>query len=229
VINDLAANPRTVHVTHPKTNQDATVFIDAYKLSYTVQFGTLIGSGWKIPSMIHDLAAGAGTEAALEVLAGVFPPAFNSYGLQYGVMCREWVGRTDLGRVSAAGKRDFPEFPTSVRAMPSMFPWAFTDCAAWDVPTAPSRVAKTVRSDVPVLLTSGAFDGTAPPSYAAEAARTLKNSKQLVFPGIGHGTSRWASACFATIMANFLDEPKGFDYSCLADQKNPQFHTPWYP
>ena len=89
----------------PKTNQDATVFIDAYKLSYTIQFGTLIGSASKIPSMIHDLAVGAGTEAALEVLNGVFPPAFNSYGLQYGVMCREWVGRTNLERVSAAGKR----------------------------------------------------------------------------------------------------------------------------
>jgi pimeloyl-ACP methyl ester carboxylesterase len=73
VINDLAAKPRTVHVNNPKTHQDATVVIDAYKLSYTVAFGTLIGSAPKIPSMIHDPAAGAGTEAALEVLAGVFP------------------------------------------------------------------------------------------------------------------------------------------------------------
>ena len=82
VINDLAANPRTVHVADPKTGQDVTVVIDAYKLSYTVQFGTLIGTQKKIPSMIHDLAVGDGTEAALEVLAGVFPPEFNSYGLQ---------------------------------------------------------------------------------------------------------------------------------------------------
>ena len=110
-----------------------------------------------------------------------------------------------------------------------MFPWAFTDCAAWDVPAAPPHVAKAVRSDVPVLLASGAFDATAPPSYAAEAAKTLKNSKQLVFPGIGHSASRWAPACFATIMANFLDQPNGFDDSCLAAQKIPQFRTPWYP
>jgi pimeloyl-ACP methyl ester carboxylesterase len=226
VINDLAANPRIVHVTDPKTRQDATVVIDAYKLSYTVQFATLIGHAPSIPSIVHDLAVGDGTEAALEVLAGRFPPAFNSYGLQWGVVCREMVGRTNPKRVSAAGKHDLPDFPTSVTAMPSMFPWAFTDCAAWDVPAARSQVTKAVKSDVPVLLTSGAFDGTAPPSYAAEAARKLNNSTNLVFPGIGHSASRWAPTCFATIMANFLDQPNGFDDSCLAAQKIPSFLTP---
>ena len=78
VINDLAANPRTVQVTHPKTGQAVTVVIDAYKLSYTVQFSTLLGTQTTIPSMIHDLAVGTGTKAALEVLGGVFPPDFNS-------------------------------------------------------------------------------------------------------------------------------------------------------
>jgi hypothetical protein len=33
--------------------------------------------------------------------------------------------------------------------------------------------------------------------------------------GIGHGASRWAPTCFATIMANFLDQPSGFDFNCL--------------
>lgn len=105
--------------------------------------------------------------------------------------------------------------------MPSMFPWAFTDCAAWDVPSAPSQMTSDVGSDVPVLLTSGSFDGTAPPSYATEAAKRLKKAKNLVFPGIGHGASRWAPTCFATIMASLLDHPKHFDDSCLAAQKIP--------
>ena len=226
VINDLAANPRTVHVTDPKTGQDVTVVIDAYKLSYTVQFATLIGTQKKIPSMIHDLAVGDGTEAALEVLAGVFPPDFNSYGLQWGVLCREMVGRTDPERVSAAGKRDLPDFPASVTDRPSMFPWAFSDCAQWDVPAAPSQVTTAVTSDVPVLLTSGAFDGTAPPSYAAEAAKTLKNSTHLVFPGIGHSASRWAPSASPRSWRTSSTSPSGFDDSCLAAQTIPAFVTP---
>jgi pimeloyl-ACP methyl ester carboxylesterase len=225
VINDLAANPRTVHV-KTKTHQDVTVVIDAYKLSYTVQFDTLLGRAPNIPSMIHNLAVGAGNEAADEVLAGVFPPAFNSYGLQWGVLCREMVGRTDPGRVAAEGARELPDFPVSVTSKPSMFPWAFTDCAAWDVPAASGQVTRAVTSDVPVLLTSGGFDGTTPPSYAAKAAMTLKNSTNLVFPGRGHSQSRWERICFATIMANFLDQPKGFDDSCLANVKILPFTTP---
>jgi pimeloyl-ACP methyl ester carboxylesterase len=226
VINALAANPRTVHVADPATGKDTTVVIDAFKLTYTVQFSTLIGHQKSMPLLIHDLAAGTGKLAALEVLAGVFPRDFNSYGLQWGVLCREMVGRTDPMRIRTAGAQALPDFPTSVTDRPSMFPWSFSDCAQWNVPAAPSEVVAVVTSDVPVLLTSGSFDGTAPPSYAAEQATTLKNSTHLVFPGIGHSVSRWSPTCYATILSNFLDQPKGFDYGCLADQKVPAFDTP---
>ena len=227
VLNDLAKQPRTVQVADPKTGKDVTVVIDAYKLSYLVQFGTLIGSPPKLPSIIHDLAVGDGTKAALEVLAGVFPPAFNSYGLQWGVVCSEMVARTDPARVSAAGRRDLPDFPSSVTARPAMFPWSFSDCARWDVPPAPPHTAAPATSDVPVLLTSGAFDGTAPPSYAAEAATTLSKSQHLVFPGIGHSASRWAPTCFATVMASFLDQPDTpVDDSCVKTLAVPAFEVP---
>ena len=226
VVNDLVDNPRIFHVADPATGKDTTVVIDAYKLTYTIAFGTLIGSPHKIPLIIHDLAVGAGSQAALEVIADRFPPDFNSYGVQWGILCREMVSRTDPASVAAAGRRDFPELSASVTAMPAMFPWAFSDCAQWDVPSAPSQVAMPVTSDVPVLLTSGAFDATLPPSYAAEAAKTLKNSTNLVFPGIGHSASRWSPTCFATVMANFLDQPRGFDYSCVAALTVPKFDTP---
>lgn len=225
VINELAASPRTVRVTNPRTGEPATVVIDAFKLSYTVQFSTLLGTQARIPLMIHDLAVGDGTEAALEVLRGVFPPDFNSYGLQWGVLCREMVGRTDLARVAAIGKETLPNFPDVVTDRPSMFPWSFSDCAQWDVPAAPSEVARPVTSDVPVLLTSGSFDGTTPPSYAVEAARTLKNSTNVVFPGRGHSASRWSPTCFAAILASFLERPDDVDTSCLAEVTVPPFDT----
>jgi pimeloyl-ACP methyl ester carboxylesterase len=223
VINDLADNPRTVQVTNPRTHQEVTVVIDAFKLSYTIQFSTLLGTQKKVPLIVHDLAVGDGTEAALEVLNGVFPPDFNSYGLQWGVLCREMVGRTTPDLVSADGKRVLPDFPDVVTDRPSMFPWSFSDCAQWDVPAASDAVVRVVTSDVPVLLTSGAFDGTAPPSYAAEQAETLSNSTNLVFPGIGHSASRWSPTCFATIFGNFLDQPDDFDDSCLAEVTVPPF------
>ena len=155
--------------------------IDAYKLSYTVQFGTLIGSAPEVPSMIHNLAVGDGAEAAREVLAGVFPPDFNSYGLQWGVMCREMVNRADPARVAAAGKH--PDFPAAVTAMPAMFPFAFTDCAQWDVPSAPAPVTTAVASDVPVLLTSGAFDAPRHPATPPKPPRPCRTPHSSCFPG----------------------------------------------
>ncbi len=216
MVNDLAANPRTIRVTDPGSGEDIDVIVDAYKLTYTVGFATLLGSTPKVPSMIHNLAVGDGSEAALEVLAGRFPPSFNSYGLQWGVVCSEMIGRGDLDVLQENGEIAWPGFPTAVTDMPAMFPWAFTDCAAWDVPAAPAQAAVAATSDIPVLLTSGAFDATAPPSYATHATQTLSNSQNLVFAGVGHSTSRWAPECFATVIAEFLDNPlDAVDQSCV--------------
>jgi pimeloyl-ACP methyl ester carboxylesterase len=67
----------------------------------------------------------------------------------------------------------------------------------------------------------------APPSYAAEAAKTLSKSQHIVFPGIGHAASRWAPTCFATIMASFLDHPDAtVDDSCLQTLAVPPFDIP---
>jgi len=227
VVNDLAANPRTVRVTDPRSGEEVDVVVDAYKLTYTVAFATLLGSIPKIPSLIHNLAVGDGSEAALEVLAGRFPPSFNSYGLQWGVLCSEMIGPGDLDVVQENGAIAWPGFPTAVTDLPAMFPWAFSDCAAWDVPAAPAQAAVAATSETPVLLTSGQFDATAPPSYALHASQTLPNSQQLVFAGVGHSASRWAPECFATVLAGFLDEPLApVDQSCVDAITVPPFVVP---
>jgi pimeloyl-ACP methyl ester carboxylesterase len=74
-------------------------------------------------------------------------------------------------------------------------------------------------------LVSGALDGITPPSFAEDAASTLPNSRQLVFPGAGHAVFSSSPECFATVMANFLDGPVGFDSSCLGAEKVPEFAT----
>jgi pimeloyl-ACP methyl ester carboxylesterase len=64
-----------------------------------------------------------------------------------------------------------------------------------------------------------------PPAYAAEAAKTLPNSVNLTFPGAGHGLAGDPASkeCFTKVMANFLDQPTGFDHSCVQTLKIPAF------
>ena len=80
-----------------------------------------------------------------------------------------------------------------------------------------------VRSDKPVLLLSGELDPVTPPSWAAEAARTLPNSLQITVPGTGHGAS--SQACLPELIGQFLarGSVKGLDASCAETMKPPPF------
>ena len=203
------------------------VVIDGFKLASSVGFWTLIPPRLRqLPSLIHDLATGDGTKTAAAILGDVFPPLFNSYGLQWGVLCSEYAPRTDPERVRAAGKQALPDFPDSVLSLVPQFPWIFSDCKQWNVPPADQHVSTATRSDIPVLLTSGQFDATAPPSYAETAAKTLPNSRQFVFPGAGHAATSFRPTCFATIQSSFLNQPDSIDDNCLRSEQPPPFETP---
>jgi pimeloyl-ACP methyl ester carboxylesterase len=217
-VNDLTAHPRTISVTNPLNDQQAGVVIDGFKLA------ELVGPGSnnadlrsRIPSLVHDLATGGGTEAALELLPKRLPAGLWGYGLQWGVQCSEYVPFTTLKQMLADAKQALPAFPDEVLSLLPQTPYVFSDCEKWDVKPAGRRVTAPTHSDVPVLLVSGALDPITPPSWAATAARTLPNSRQLVFPGAGHGVFHWSPECFVTIMGNFLNQPQGFDDRCLRE------------
>jgi hypothetical protein len=87
-------------------------------------------------------------------------------------------------------------------------------------------VDQPITSDIPTLLLSGYFDPITPPSYAEEAAKTLPNSYQFVFPAGGHGQALEGS-CANELIQNFLDNPKQKpDSTCVVSQSGPDFITP---
>ena len=65
--------------------------------------------------------------------------------------------------------------------------------------------ATPVTSDVPVLILSGGLDPVTPPSYGAEVASTLPNSRHVVAAGYGHIVS--PHACAPRLIAAFIDDP----------------------
>ena len=81
---------------------------------------------------------------------------------------------------------------------------------------------------MPVLLASGSFDSATPSNYADEAAKTLPNSRHLVFPGTGHEVAlntADAAACFLEVMRGFYDNPAEFNDDCVASLRIPPFVT----
>ena len=154
---------------------------------------------------MHDLVTGDGSKAARALLPSSGPIGLFGYGLQLGVQCREYVPLTSQEQMRAVGKAALPDYPDAVLSLLPQTPYVFTDCAAWDVPSAGPGSTTPARSDVAVLLVSGALDGITPPSFAETAASSLPNSQQLVFPGAGHAVFSTSPECFVTVMANFLN------------------------
>ena len=74
-----------------------------------------------------------------------------------------------------------------------------------------------VKSTVPTLLMSGGYDWLTPPAWAAEAARTLSASRQVVFRALGHGVTS-EDPCAARLRDAFIEDPDARrPPSCNAD------------
>ena len=74
------------------------------------------------------------------------------------------------------------------------------------MPAAPAAERQPVKSNVPVLLLSGAYDWLTPPSWGREAARLLANARHLVFRAQGHGVAS-QEPCAGRLRDEFIDDP----------------------
>ncbi len=98
-------------------------------------------------------------------------------------------------------------------------------CTRWPRGEVPKSFRDPVESDVPVLLLSGDLDPVTPPSWAADAKKTLHRSANVVFSGTGHTAA--VSACARKIAATFLDRGTevGLDTACSGKSPRPPFFT----
>jgi pimeloyl-ACP methyl ester carboxylesterase len=97
-------------------------------------------------------------------------------------------------------------------------------CALWPTAILPSDHFDTPRrSEVPVLLLSGAADPVTPPRWADTAATHLPNSLSVTFSQGGHVP--FASPCAAALATQFLERAstKGLDPSCAKRFRRPAF------
>ncbi|MBX5491222.1 MAG: alpha/beta fold hydrolase [Chloroflexi bacterium] len=102
-------------------------------------------------------------------------------------------------------------------------------CDALGVAYQGPAVSAPVLSTVPTLLLSGNYDFQTPPAWAAEAARTLPNSRSYLFPAVGHVVypREPVAACVAVIVLSFLDDPSAQPADgCAGQLTGPRFMPP---
>jgi pimeloyl-ACP methyl ester carboxylesterase len=182
------------------------------------------GLGADVPALLHQFAQGH-RHAVLASQAGTggLHAGELSYGLQYGVVCSEWVPYAPEDNVGRKGRLAFPKFPRSVLAQAPQFPFRYEDCPVWNVPKAPVAQRQVTRSDIPTLVLAGSFDSLTSADSAQYAARTLPNSTYAEIPGAGHVVLN-TSRCAGRVFVSFLRNPSGPDTSCVAALRVPPFH-----
>jgi len=95
-------------------------------------------------------------------------------------------------------------------------------CAAWPRGDVPPRFTDYVKSSIPVLMFSGAVDGSTPPWLGAGAVRELRNGRQVMVRNMGHQTD---SPCAWGILERFIATASvaDLDVSCAESIRRPAF------
>jgi pimeloyl-ACP methyl ester carboxylesterase len=216
LVSSLERAPRTLSLRDPLSGAARQVTLDAgtvrrlvLLLSYAPETVSLL------PALLAEARRGdPGPLAALGLSAVRDVQATISRPLQLAVLCAEdepWFPPDD----PAADRARY--LGRSVRA-------AFTSaCQRFPHGTAPASFREPVQSTAPTLLLSGEADPVTPPEWAAIAAKSLPNSRQLTLAGQGHGTL--GRGCMPKVVERFIaaGTADGLDTACLASVKPQPF------
>lgn len=98
-------------------------------------------------------------------------------------------------------------------------------CRIWHVRPVPADFNEPVRSNAPILMTSGSNDPTSPPAFAREALPYLPNARILLIHNGGHATE---TACSDRLIVAFVraGSAAGLDLErCGGTFRRPAFAT----
>ena len=232
LVNKLEAEPLTATVKDPATGEDIKVVIDGGALVDWLRnqnYGVPMLQA--APNRIDGLAAGrsdAIEAIALDRASRAPPPDPTApalgYGLAFGVSCRESYPFATPEDLAAAGRKAFPDYPTSIQRE-GVGGWAYfnEDCReVWKVPAAPDAMHQPVVSSIPTLLISGSFDTLTSLAGAKAAGSNLAKATVISIPGIGHAVSP-QSPCAQAVVVSFLADPAAPDTSCVGALKPHSF------
>lgn len=220
LVDDLNANPVTINLTDPETQDQYEALLDGDSLMGAVfQMLYITDAIPLVPGVIYDARAGDFTFLS-QILGLVVFDRTMSMGMYYTVMCAE-----DADFVPE--DVDLEGLPPQLVEMNDISGTSFLEtCEIWDVDPLGSEVDEPVSSDLPTLVLNGAYDPITPPQYGEEAAETLSNSFVYTFPSGGHGAA-FSGECQDQIILEFLDNPNSPpDASCITDQSGVEFATP---
>jgi pimeloyl-ACP methyl ester carboxylesterase len=207
----LAKRPVAVSLESPTTGEPMTLSFTAAHLATVLRLSSYTSEqAALLPLLLHQASA----RGDFVPLAAQYLIVSRTYagavadGMQNTVVCTEDV--PFYGRAGIDPERLEHTFlgTRQIDALEHI-------CAVWPHGPIDPQFHAPLRSDVPVLLLSGADDPVTPPAYAEQAARGLTHHLIVDLPGMGHG--QLTAPCVGRLMAQFIDRGStaGLDVSCV--------------
>ena len=184
VFDRLEAQPASVEIVDPRTNQKVKVIVSKFVMQFIVanNIGTTVTANF--PALFYRASKGDFTNPAqvwLNQTRGQFGSAMS-----FMMDCAS-------GQTAARRERIAMEAKGTLLEDLSNFP--FPDiCQEWNAPDLGDEFRSPVRSDVPVLFISGTLDARTPVSNAEEYLTGFKNGTHMIIEGAVHSDPLFLSS-----------------------------------
>ena len=221
LVDALNAEPVELRVLHPDGGpSERFAFYGDDLIDFFYQLFYWSGSPGILPKVLVDAEAGRFGYIEAILASIIFDDTFSD-GMYNSVICTEDV--------------DFAPAEVNLDGVRPSFSAGFVEelheyivaCELWQVPPFGAEIDAPVASDIPTLLLSGAFDPITPPAFAAAAAASLPNSRNVVLATGGHGVAFGTDPCVDDIVDAFLAAPAvAPDDACLETVALPAFVAP---
>jgi pimeloyl-ACP methyl ester carboxylesterase len=201
---EVESSPNSKKTTRVKLTRDLAGEAVRYMLYQS-------GGASRVPLFLHLAAQGNYTplaESALFYRQRIV--ATGSNGMYLSVTCAEDLPWIKAGEGERNGEKTFLG-DYRLRQQREA-------CALWSRGEIPKDYAEPVRSNVPVLITTGKWDPVTPPLYGDMVAKYLPNSLHVVVPSGGHGFNGLEGLdCISKLTTEFINKgtAKGLDTSCV--------------
>jgi pimeloyl-ACP methyl ester carboxylesterase len=173
-----------------------------------------------LPQLIDEVEQGQTATLSQLVSINLSNVPFISVGMHLSVQCAEEIPFSDPADVDVADD-SYPGFGDFFETAPTIGPPVFELCSIWDVPALGAVENEAVSSDIPTLVLAGEYDPITPPEWGRRVTATLRNSRFLLAPGLGHGVSL-GSDCTALVSLAFIEDPTGsLDTACIDELPPP--------
>ncbi len=224
VLARLEQQPLALKLVNPANSQPITYFVDANDFISGVQWGLYSSSVIaQLPGLIEAVYNGHTQVLEPLALSTFGSQALSTPGANYAMRCMDDVMMTTPNAWENAIDGINPAFQDNFRTGKN---WWYQICGmGWGAHQLDPVENTPVKSDIPTLMMTGAFDPVTPSNWAVSAAQNLPNSFVFEFPDSGHGVD--PTICATRIFQAFIDHPQTRpNGSCIAQLKGIQFVVP---